>query len=385
MHQLSHAEIKMLMQRQTGTHVSLYMPTYQAGAEVQQNAIRCKNLLREAEARLLATGLRASEVHTWLEPMQRLVGDNAFWQQQSAGLALFCDAEIFRAYCLPLTFAEIVVVAGRFHLKPLLPLFAGDGRFYVLALSQNVVRLLQCTRYHTHAVALTNVPQSLAEALRYDDPEKQLQFHTGAPPGGGGMRAAMFHGHGIGEDAKDNIRGYFRQIDQGVREVLREEQAPLVLAGVDYLLPLYHEVSSYPHLVESGITGNPEGIRDEDLHASAWPLVEPIFRQAQDEAQARYARDIGTARASAALTTIVPAAYDGRIDTLFVAAGTQQWGLFIPETRDVQIHSEAETQDEDLLDFAAVHTFINGGTVYVVAPDSVPDGQHAAAVFRYAA
>lgn len=87
----------------------------------------------------------------------------------------------------------------------------------------------------------------------------------------------------------------------------------------------------------------------------------------------------------AELTTIVPAAYDGRIDTLFVAAGTQQWGIFTPETRDVQIHRETEEQDEDLLDFAAVHTFINGGTVYVVAPDAIPGGQHAAAVFRYAA
>jgi hypothetical protein len=385
MHHLSRDELKMLMQRQTDSHVSLYMPTYQAGADVQQNVIRCKNLLREAEARLLATGLRTSEVHIWLEPIQQLVVDNAFWQQQSDGLALFCDAEIFRAYCLPLTFAELVVVAERFHLKPLLPLFTGDGRFYVLALSQNAVRLLQCTRYHTHAVALTNVPQSLADALRYDDPEKQLQFHTGAPPGGGGLRAAMYHGHGIGEDAKDNIRGYFRQIDQGVREVLREEQAPLVLAGVDYLLPLYHEVSGYPHLVESGITGNPEGIRDEDLHASAWPLLEPIFRQAQDEAQAHYARYMGTARASEDLTTIVPAAHDGRIDILFVADGTQQWGKFTPGTRDVQIHSKADAQDEDLLDFAAVHTFINGGTVYVMAPDAVPGGQHAAAVFRYAA
>ena len=123
MHQLSRDELKMLMQRQTGYCVSLYMPTYQAGADVQQNAIRCKNLLREAEARLLATGLRTSEVHTWLEPIQQLVVDNAFWQQQNAGLALFCDAEIFRAYCLPLTFAELVVVAERFHLKPLLPLF----------------------------------------------------------------------------------------------------------------------------------------------------------------------------------------------------------------------------------------------------------------------
>jgi hypothetical protein len=379
------------MMKQTGSRVSLYMPTYQAGADVQQNAIRCKNLMREAEGRLLEVGLRTTEASAWLDPVQQLVADNAFWQEQSAGLALFRDAEIFRAYRLPLAFEELVVVAERFHLKPLLPLFTGDGRFYVLALSQNAVRMLQCTRYHVGTVQLENVPQSLAEALRYDDPEKQLQFHTETSQfytgtaGGGGRRAAMYHGHGIDEDAKDNIRGYFRQIDRGVGEALRGEQAPLVLAGVDYLLPLYHEVSSYPHLVDTGILGNPEGIRAEDLHASAWPLVEPLFGQAQDEARARYDRYIGTGLASYDLETIVPAAYDGRIDTLFVAVGIRQWGTFSPETREIQLHQEAATHDEDLLDFAAVHTFVNGGTVYATGPDQVPGGHHAAAVFRYQA
>jgi hypothetical protein len=330
-------------------------------------------------------------VQTWIEPIQQLVVDDAFWQEQSEGLVLFRDAELFRAYRLPLAFEELVVVAERFHLKPLLPLFTGDGRFYILALSQNAVRLLQCTRYHTSPVTLENVPQSLAEALRYDDPERQLQFHTGtsefhtSTPGVGGRRAAMFHGHGIDEDSKDNIRGYFRQIDRGVREVVRHEHAPLVIAGVDYLLPLYHEVSSYPHLVEAGVTGNPEGIRAEALHASAWPLVEPLFGQGEDEARAHYERYAGTARASDDLTTIVPAAYDGRIDTLFVAVGVQQWGSFAPETRDLQVHREAAAHDEDLLDFAAVHTFINGGTVYAVAPDRVPGRHHVAAVFRYEA
>jgi hypothetical protein len=35
------------------------------------------------------------------------------------------------------------------------------------------------------------------------------------------------------------------------------------------------------------------------------------------------------------------------------------------------------------LDFAAVQTFINSGTIYAVAPDRMPGGHHVAAVFRY--
>jgi hypothetical protein len=46
----------------------------------------------------------------------------------------------------------LVIVSERFHVKPLLPLLSGDGRFYVLALSQNEIRLLQGTRYSVEQV-----------------------------------------------------------------------------------------------------------------------------------------------------------------------------------------------------------------------------------------
>jgi hypothetical protein len=38
---------------------------------------------------------------------------------------------------------------------------------------------------------------------------------------------------------------------------------------------------------------------------------------------------------------------------------------------------------EDLLNLAALHTFLNGGVVYAVEPDAVPSNQSVAAVYRY--
>jgi|GEM_PF-5717218 hypothetical protein len=52
-------------------------------------------------------------------------------------------------------------------------------------------------------------------------------------------------------------------------------------------------------------------------------------------------------------------------------------------TATVDLHSEAELGDEDLLDAAATHTLLNGGTVYAVEPEKVPDQALLAAVFRY--
>jgi hypothetical protein len=383
MNLLTKEELRALMEKPEGWCVSLYMPTHRAYPENKQDPIRFKNLLRKAEERLKAAGLRSPEAKEFLKPARPLLKDTLFWQFQSDGFAAFLHAGGGSHYRLPLKCEELAVVADRFHIKPLLPLFADAGHFFLLALSQNEVRLFHCSRFSASELEMEGVPKSLDEALRYDEPEKQLQFHTRAPAAGG-TRAALFHGHGGGtEEAKKNILRYFQLVDQGLRRILREEQAPLVLAGVDYLFPIYREANRYPHLADAGIPGNPEGGKTEELHGQAWKIVEPLFLKAQKAALAQYEQREGTGRTSQDLGAIISAAFEGRIDTLFVAEGIQQWGVYDPRLRTVHLHAEALPGDEDLLDLAAVHTFLNRGTVYPLKPQEVPGGGVAAVIFRY--
>jgi hypothetical protein len=331
--------------------------------------------------------MRPPQVNALLGPAQKLLADYDFWQHQSDGLALFLAPDVCETYRLPLAFTELVVVNRRFHLKPLLPLLSEDGQFYVLALSQNHVRLLQCTRHSVVEVTPPNMPASLAEALPYNDPERQRQFHTETAPFGppsSGERGAIFFGTGAeADDGKTQIVEFLRLVDQGLHDVLRNEQAPLVLAGVEYLLPRYKEVTTYPHVVAAGVTGNPDGLRAEELHEQAWPVVEPLFRQHREDAADRYRHYAGTGRASNDLREVVAAAYYGRVETLFVTLGLQQWGTFHPDTQEVTVVQTPSLEHEDLLDTAALRTLINSGTVYAVPPERMPTDALLAAVFRY--
>ena len=383
MNVLHKKDIKKLMTKHNGPCVSVFMPTHRGGAESQQDQIRFKNLFREAEQTLLKTGFRSQHVKGFLEPAQKLLKGTSFWQQQIDGLSVFLCQDMFRYFRFPYRFKELVVVTDRFHTKPLLPLLSGEGQFYVLSLSQNQVSLLQGSRYGIVEVDLEGVPESLADVLRYDDREKQLQFHTGTP-GGMGKRSPMFHGHGAGaDDAKDNILRYFRQIDKGLNKMLKDEQAPLVLAGVEYLFPIYSEANTYPYIVKKGIAGNPERLSPEDLHEVAWTIVQPYFKKAEKNAVAKYKKFVGTGKTSSDVRKIVSAAYHGRVESLFVAVGVQSWGTFDSSQDIVQLHQEAELADADLLDFAAIQTFLQGGSVFVLEPDQVPDEALLAAVFRY--
>jgi hypothetical protein len=49
----------------------------------------------------------------------------------------------------------------------------------------------------------------------------------------------------------------------------------------------------------------------------------------------------------------------------------------------VEIHSERQPGDEDLLNVAAIHAMFNGAKVYAVESDEMPGGGPLAAVLRY--
>jgi hypothetical protein len=372
----------LLIEKHEGLAVSIYMPTHRTG-DIEQDPILLKNLLREAEQRLADGGLRTPEARQLLEPAWKLVADSFFWRYQGDGLAIFIASGFFRYYRLPYNFAELLVVAERLHIKPLFPFFVDNRLFYILAVSQKRVRLLQCTGENIREVTPESVPSSLAEALRYDDPEKQIQFHTGTTASSGN-RPAIFHGQGAGvDDAKDRVLRYFQQIDGGLHELLREERAPLVLAAVDYLRPLYRQANSYPHLLGEGIIGNPDEAKLDLLAQQSWNIVRPYFEREQAEAISRYREASGTGLTTNDVEQAVHAAYEGRIATLFAALDAQRWGSFDPTQRRIEVHEEAETGDEDLLDFATVHTLIKGGTTYVVQDEQIPGNGPIAAILRY--
>jgi hypothetical protein len=375
-------ELSDLAAARPGPCISIYMPTHRVPMEIQQDRLRLKNLLRKSEDALTAQGLRSPEAKKLLEPAEKLLGHMVFWKGQQDGLAVFLAPDFERFYPLPVDFPELMVVGEQFHLKPLLKLLGG-GEFYILALSQNEVKFFQASRFSISELEVEGMPGSLAEALKYDDPQKQLQFHTGTQKTTG-ERAAIFHGHGVGiDDSKSNLLRFFQQVDRGLHPTLREEQAPLVLAGVDYLLPIYQEANSYGNLLDSGLPGNPEGLSPAELHQRAWTLVQPHFQQIREDAAAKYRQLAGTGKASHDLKEIVPAAYHGRIESLFVAVSLQAWGFFDPATSGIRLVEQEEPGSEDLMDFAAIQTLMQGGQVFSLEAGEVPDGPPAAAVFRY--
>ena len=392
---LTREQLQELAEIRETSCVSVYMPAHRSGKENEQDRIRLKNLIRQAEDRLTERGLRAPEARAIMNPAEDLLADVTFWQHQSDGLALFFSSRGMQRYRVPLRFQEEVIVGPRFHLLPLVPLVNEDAPFYVLALSPKRVRLLECTHYSVERADVPEMPQNYDEFMRYFDEEKSLQLHSQAPPvapprgglGGIKRRAAMYHGQGGGgDDAVKKLRlmEYCQRIDRAVAKKFATETAPLVLACDTTLAGIYPDVNSYRHLFDDDfVPGNPDDLREEELRERGWELVKSRLEQAREKALEDYGlastRNLGTSR----LEDLLPAAYDGRVDRLLLRAQSRQWGKYDPAQRTLSRSEAASGDTEELLNVAATETLLHSGDVYLLAGDRMPEKAAVAAIYRY--
>lgn len=377
-------DLKSLAEAASSCCVSIYLTAPRAGEETRESPYRLKLLLQEARARFLEKGVDKRQAARLLQPFEALLDDYPFWQHQFGGVGLFVTDDFFRAHQTSYAVSDRVIIGERFHVKPLLPMWAGDGEFLLLTLSKNAVALYRASRFAFERVPLENVPQSEAEALRFDDPEKSLQVHPGQP-GGRGEQTAIIHGHGAArEEAKERTLRFFHFVNRGLKPHLSDEQAPLLLAGVDYYLPLYRQANSYPHLVDAIVPGNPEEVREEELHRAAWKVMEPHFGQKRKQAFEAIEQGLANGRATDDLEQAVSSACQGRADTCFVALEEHCWGAYDASTAKIRILDRTDRLAVDLLDLAVTETLIKGGNVFPAAQShELPGGGPIAVLNRF--
>lgn len=377
--------LKEMMELDPGVRVSLIMPVQQEPDKRDENHIRLKNLIDEAEGQLAKRDFRKPDIEQLLAPAVDMVKGGRFLETGAPGLALYLTEGYSRAYQLPESPFEAASVGPIFQAKPLIH-YRNGRHFFILVLSQQHVRLLRASPYETERLDLQHLPGSLDEALRWDDPEKQLQWHsrTGTDDDG---RAAMFHGHGVAakETEKEELLRYFQLLNRGVERILAQETAPMILAGVDYLLPIYRQASSYNFLLDDVVHGNQEHLADREILRQAWPLAEVYFRADQQDDMKRYQQLAGSGSelASSDPEVVVAAAHHGRVDTLFAALDAELAGSFDEERSEVIVGQVPGPATTDLLNLASIYSVLNDGQVHLLSRSNLPDWPLLAAIFRY--
>lgn len=365
--------------------ISIYIPTHRVGQEVLErvDAINLKNQLQKVHADLAKSGMKVSEIDNLLKPAYDLLDDSEFWRKQEEGLALFITEGFSDYYISPIRFDEFRLISQSFYVKPLIPLTSGLNRYYLLKLSKKEPEFFECTRFTINKIEIEGLaPTNLEEVIKYYDMIEEAQGRGNvAGPG-----QVNYHNHNLDKEKAHLLFEYFRGINDGIMKLIGHDNAPLVVAGVEYYHPIYKDANTYPHLCKEGLVGSFDRTHPQELHQLSRNLVLPLFAAPLKRRAEQFQNLSGSDKISIDIKEILKHATTGRVEALFVSKDENIWGKFDEQDLQVAIHDEFQSNDECLLNKASVKALENGGEVYLSdnsGMTDIPVDAPIAAILRY--
>ncbi len=254
--------------------VTIYVPLHNPSGWTNPNRIELKNLLKAARVALEDTDIPKRDLKKTLRPIQNMLKDSEFWPRHRESLVIFAQAKFFRYYHLAEDQVRYMITVKRgFNLKPLLQTMHKNRPYFVLALDHKHVQLYEGDHYHLKPVHLKDFPSDMESALNYDENPKWYQTHTIAPTRPGKDSEAYHGQYNISQVDKEMLEEFFRIIDHRLHYYLSSQNKPLILAGVNYLLPIYRKVNTYSYLWGKSIKGNIKDTRPQVIQNKAWALM----------------------------------------------------------------------------------------------------------------
>ena len=403
--------LQPLLDAPSGPKVSIYFPTHRSGPETATDHAKLDKALDEAKEKLAGGDgamMSRNEADKLLEQAWTVVRQDSFWQHQGDGLACFISRTgegkpRTRFVRLDGETPTLTVVAETFHLRPLLLAAARDGAFNVLTITRDRVALFEGNADGLTEISPDGMITGIEDVTWKTDYEQQTGFHSDGRSGGivgdgfdagkggaGQDGVPRYHSFGISPEDYDDIEfeKFLSRVAKDVEAELVNSNAPLVVVADARTVGWYKNQSTYRHLV-GDVQKNPQDFTLDALHEAAWEIVRPHLNKDRDADLERLEGRLasGDEPASNELSTLVKAASEGRVDTLFLArhAGDEAraWGSYDADIRAIDYSDEAEAGSQDLVNLVAVETMRNGGRVEVLPADKAGELGQAAAILRY--
>ncbi len=371
--------LKDLIQCQESPCVSIYMSTKAVHkGEFKKLEIGFKNLLQEVEEKLKNNwDFKQRDIDKFLKEAYILAADSTFWQEQKEGLAVFIAPDRLEHFNLSVDTYNKSHVSYNFNLKQLISELQDNQKYYILALSPNHNQLYQASRNNIEEVEVDNLPLNIKDFLNLDD--EAAEKHQSINTAGG---STVFHGQGgASDDDNEDLMHYLKEIDKVINIELNDEAAYLVVVADDSVFALYKNINNYDKLLDENLSGNSRQMNKLELREKSWKIVESHLHDYLKKIKDRYLELKTGDKTSDNLEDIIEAAHYSKIDTLLLNKEAEKAGVYVEEENEIKLMGN--NKDYDLYNYAAVETIKNGGTVYSIEKEEMPENEDILAIYRY--
>jgi hypothetical protein len=357
-------DVRLLQAIREYPSVSIILPTYRTAPENLKDPIRIKNLVKEAEDRLLQE-FTWREVDSLTTRLHDLV-EHLDYQYMTEGLAIYVNKDFARAFSLPFKPAEQVVVGETFATRSLVLALNRTQRYWLLALSENTTRLFEGVRDSLVEITEGGFPMT----------NEGLSVPTGLS-GGMGFDRSVYR--------EEKNREFYNSVDTAFKEFMTDDELPLVVAGVDRNLAFFQEVSSHTSSIIGTLRGNYDQASIHELAEMVWPLVKANRAVQVEEVLSEFDAAMSAKRYAYSIAEVWHMAQEGRGSILIVETGfhyparVDETGLFITPADDPTAPGVLDDAVDDIIETVMA----KGGKVVFVDDGVLEQYQHIAMILRY--
>gem|GEM_PF-25750 len=353
--------------------ISLYMKTHRRHPESAKDPITFKKLYRKTLNYIQEHAFTDHEA--LLAPLEGLIDDKAFWDNNACGLAIFCSSHGTKILQLPKEVGEISCVAYSFCVKPLFNFYNENQSYYLLALGLDNVKLYQGNKYQLEEINIEEkIPRNMKEALGHELTDNHL--HGSAVPGVG------LHGYmeKSQEEDIDNDR-FFRKVDRAIHENFDiSKERPLLLATLPEHQTQFLRISKNANLIPLPLGVNPHALTKDELLKKVQNSMEQNAEKYKETLLKKYQLAVQEKLSSTELQEVVQDALDGKIDVLFIENDKTIAGSIDAENRTIGQRQPFHT---DVINELSCLVFEQGGHVIVLDSQEMPTDTGAFTINRY--
>lgn len=358
-----YSELKELSELSSEPSVTISLSTDRQNQKSQKNNIVLKNLIKDAETRLLE--LYDKRIVWAVMENLRTLENELTYEMTLDTLILFASEDYRKAVKLPIHIEkDAVKIDDKFVTRNLIRGIKQTEHYYVLTLSQEEIRVLEF--YNDQFVKeFKNEELPFANEMLYSSDPTQ---------------------NSIGAVRNNYIREFFNRGDKVFSKIYSQNPLPVVLAGVERNIEFYREVANQDEWIIGSIHGNFDSGKTttSELAKAAYPVIAAYVADEIKQSLADLEKAENDNKLVNELSHIYRAVTDGRGKKLYVekdffqSATVEDKGLILKE--DV---TGAEIVDDIVNDI--IHTVVAyGGEVVFVPNGYLSKYQHIALIVRYA-
>lgn len=350
-----------LKARQADPAISLLMATHRTFPENKQDPITLKNLVKQAEERLLET---MDKREVW--PIMELVNAEVDAHDHSHnldGLALFAGADGAEIVLLPFPVNERAIIDSNFATRDIVRGLFDSVSYFILVISRESGRLI-----HAYNDRVVHEFDRNTQVQGYSFPIKNNSLYSTS-------------GHDRSQaPSEDNLlKEFLNVIDKSLQEIQGQrgsDRLPVILLGDARNVAFFKSLSDRPTVIVGEVTNSPDlEAATADLVADAQPAVAAYRAWKETNAMDKLGQARGANRLFTDFSTIYRAVTEGNAERLYVRRGYIQAGIIDVQARTIIAHDDASADGvtDDVVDELIEQVQAVGGDIAFLSPETLGD------------